>query len=113
MEKRRRPGGSVALSQLTKTRKEEFDFRETTLLSIGSKLFFRGLFADSCEFLLGFIELYPESKYLYYSHYRAARGFHKLGQPGEAMRHCRESISSNPEFESASEFLQELSGNVR
>ncbi len=96
--------------QLEKTRKEEFDFHETTLLSIGSKLYDRGLFEDACEFLLGSIDLYPESEYHYYSHYLAARGFHKLDQPDKAVKHCRESISSNPDFAGASKFLEELSG---
>ena len=96
--------------QLEKTREQEFDFHETTLLSIGSKLYSRGLYEDACEFFLGSIDQYPKSDYLYYTHYLAAQAFHRLGQPEKAIEHCMESVKSNPDFEGASKFLKELSG---
>lgn len=96
--------------QLEKTREKEFDFNETTLLSIGSKLYSRELYKDASEFFLGSIDHYPESDYLFYTHYLAAKAFHSLGQAEKAVKHCTESVKINPGFKGASKFLEELSG---
>lgn len=96
--------------QLKKTREQEYDFHETTLLGIGSRLYTRGLYEDANEFLLGCIDLYPEAEYAYYTHYLAAKCFQEMGRPKKAVEHCRESLRINPDFAAASSFLEELSG---
>jgi glyoxylase-like metal-dependent hydrolase (beta-lactamase superfamily II) len=96
--------------QLKETREQEYDFHENILLRIGSRLCTRGLYEDASEFLLGCIDLYPDAEYTYYSHYLTAQCFHELDRQENAIEHCRESLRINPDFDGASAFLEELSG---
>ncbi len=95
--------------RLVDEQEEKYDFHETTLLSIGAKLYTRGLYADAIVFLLGCAERYPEGDYTYYTHYLIARGFQKLDRLEEAVTQCRESLRLKPEFEDAAGLLKELS----
>jgi glyoxylase-like metal-dependent hydrolase (beta-lactamase superfamily II) len=96
---------------LLETRGEEYDFGEFTLVSIGSKLYAKGRYGDSVVFLLGSIEIYPQSEYLYYARYLAARGLQKLGRTDEAIEHCRASIRLRGDFDDARDLLAELTGS--
>jgi cyclase len=97
---------------LLRTQEQEYDFNEYVLMSIGSKLFTRGLYNDSIEFLLGSLEIYPNAKYGYYTHYLAAKNFQKLSRPDLAAEHCRESLRLKPDFEEASTLMEELSQKI-
>jgi len=97
---------------LLQTSEQEFDFNEYILMSIGSKLYSRGLYNDAIEFLLGCLDIYPDAEYGYYTHYLAARSFQKLSRPEMATEHCRQSLSLNPDFAQASGLLEELSGSL-
>ena len=96
--------------QLNETRKDDFDFHEAVLLSIGSKLYGRELYEDAGPFLLGCLDLYPEGEYAYYTHYLLAKNLQKQDRLAEAAEHCRESLKINPDFTGASSLLEELSG---
>jgi glyoxylase-like metal-dependent hydrolase (beta-lactamase superfamily II) len=102
---------AVALyRKLLNTSEQEYDFNEYTLMSIGSKLSNRGLYDDSVVFLLGSIDIYPDAKYGFYTHYLAAKNYQELSRPDLAIKHCRESLRLNPAFAGASDLLEELSG---
>jgi glyoxylase-like metal-dependent hydrolase (beta-lactamase superfamily II) len=94
---------------LLRTREQEYDFNEFVLTSIGSKLSNRDLSSDSIEFLLGSVEIYPDAKYGYYTHYLAAENFRKISRPELATKHCRESLRLKPDFEAAARLMEELS----
>jgi glyoxylase-like metal-dependent hydrolase (beta-lactamase superfamily II) len=95
--------------ELLRTQEQEYDFNEYVLMSIGSKLYTRGLYDDSIEFLLGSVDIYPNAKYGYYTHYLAAKNFQRLSRPDLAAKHCRESLRLKPDFEEASRLMEELS----
>jgi glyoxylase-like metal-dependent hydrolase (beta-lactamase superfamily II) len=97
--------------ELLRTEEQEYDFNEYVLMSIGSKLYGRGLYDDSIEFLLGSIDTYPESEINYYTHYVAARSFQKQSRLDKAAEHCRESIQLDPDFARATQLMEELSGD--
>ncbi len=97
--------------ELSETQADQYDVNEYILMSIGSKLYSRELYADAGVFLEGCVELYPEAEYGYYTHYLAAKAFEKEGQKEQALGHCRESVRLNSEFARASEFLKELAGD--
>ena len=80
-------------------------------MSIGSKLYAKGRYGDSVVFLLGSIEIYPQSEYLYYARYLAARGLQKLGRTDEAIEQCRASIRLRGDFDDARDLLAELTGS--
>ena len=93
---------------LLQTSEQEFGFNEYVLMSIGSKLYSRGLYDDAIEFLVGCLDIYPDAEYGYYTHYLAARSFQKLSRLDMATKHCRKSLSLNPDFSAASQMLEEL-----
>jgi tetratricopeptide (TPR) repeat protein len=95
--------------ELLHTREQDYDFNENVLMSIGSKLSNRGLYADSIDFLLASVDIYPDAKYGFYSHYLAAKSFQKLSRLDLAATHCRESLRLKPDFAAASRLLEELS----
>jgi len=95
--------------ELLRTQEQEYDFNEYVLMSIGSKLYTRGLYSDSIEFLLGSLDIYFDARYGYYTHYLAAKDFQKLSRPDLAAEHCRESLRLKPDFEEASMLMEELS----
>ncbi len=106
-------GAAVACyRRLKETEPLEYDEHETVLLSIGGKLYHRGLYSDACEFLLGCVDLYPDAEYGYYTQYLLARGYDALEWPELAREHCEKSVSLNPDFAGATGFLAELSGDV-
>jgi tetratricopeptide (TPR) repeat protein len=96
--------------ELLRTQKQDYDFSEYVLMSIGSKLYNRGLYKDSTEFLLGSVDIYPDAKFGYYVHFLAAKSFKKQSRPDMAVKHCRESLRLNPDFAEASRLMEELSG---
>ena len=96
--------------QLLQTEEDAYDFSEFVLMSIGSKLYNRGLYEDSAEFLLGCSGIYPEAKYGYYIQFLAAKNFQKQSRPDLATKHCRESLRLKPDFAQASTLLEELLG---
>jgi cyclase len=98
--------------ELLRTQEQEYDFNEYLLMIIGSKLSNRGLYDDSVEFLLGSLEIYPNSEYGYYTHYLAAKDFQRLSRPDLAAEHCRESLRLKPDFEDASMLMEELSREI-
>jgi glyoxylase-like metal-dependent hydrolase (beta-lactamase superfamily II) len=97
---------------LLQTQGARYNVSENVLLSIGSKLYDRGLYDDSIAFLRGSIEIYPEAEYGYYTHYLAAKAFQRQSNPDLAARHCRESLRLNPEFTAASRLLAELAAEI-
>ena len=109
----KKDGATAAVNHyryLLGTQEDYYDFSPFVLVSIGSKLYARGRYQDSVEFLLGSAELYPDSEYGYYTHYLAASGLKKLGRTEEATAQARESVELNGEFESAVNLLNELTG---
>jgi cyclase len=95
---------------LLKNQQEEYDFSEYVLMSIGSKLYNNGHYQDAIVFLMGSINMYPESNYGYYTHYLAAKGLQKLGRDEEAIAQGRDSVKLNGDFAEASSLLDELTG---
>ena len=95
--------------ELLRTQGQEYDFNDNVLMIIGSKLYTRGLYNDSIEFLLGSLDIYPNAQYGYYTHYLAAKNFQKLSRPDLAAEHCRASLRLEPDFEEASTLMEELS----
>jgi cyclase len=93
---------------LLKTGKDQYDFSEYVLMSIGSKLYENEHYKDAVVFLEGSLSTYPESEYTYYTHYLAAKGLQKLGRDEEAIAQSRESLQLNGEFASARSLLDEL-----
>ena len=81
-------------------------------MSIGSKLSNRGLHADGLVFLLAGVEIYPDAKYAYYTHYLAAAALKELSRPDTAADHCREALRLNPDFAPASLLLEDLTGEL-
>lgn len=108
----KRDGAMAAVDrykQLLKTQEDQYDFSEYVLLGIGSKLYARGHYADSFVFLTGSQEIYPESKYAYYTHYLAAKDLQNLGRNEEALIQARESVRLKGDFNEAKSLLDELS----
>lgn len=99
--------------ELLQTQEEEYDFSEYVLTSIGGKLFARGLYADSVEFLEGSLEMNPDSEFGYYTHFLAARSLEQLAVFDQAMSHCQESIRLEPDFTQASDLLTRLSDEAK
>ncbi len=89
---------------------DTYDAGEFKLLSIGMNLYGREIHDDAAEFLLGSVDLYPESEYRYYTHYLLARCYQALDQPEDAIGHCREALRHNSDFAGASSLLSELTG---
>ena len=98
--------------ELLRSQEEAYDFNEYVLMSIGSKLYSRGLYDDSIDFLLGSIDTYPDSEFNYYTHYVAARSFQKQARLDKAAEHCRESLKLNADFAGASSLMEELTGEI-
>jgi tetratricopeptide (TPR) repeat protein len=96
---------------LLQTSEQEFDFNEYVLMGIGSKLYSRGLYEDSLEFLDGSLETYPDAESGFYTHFLAAKALQQLSRPDIAAEHCRESLRLNPNFEQAEALLEKLSGS--
>ncbi|MCP4897685.1 MAG: tetratricopeptide repeat protein [bacterium] len=94
--------------ELLGTQEEDYDFSEYVLMSIGGKLYSRGIYEDSVDFFQGALELYPDAEYGYYTHYLAAMSYEKLGRLDEALSHCQESIRLKPDFAAASELMTKL-----
>jgi glyoxylase-like metal-dependent hydrolase (beta-lactamase superfamily II) len=65
---------------------------------------------DAVVFLISSTEIYPESKYGYYTQYLAAKGLQKLGRTEEAIIEVRKSIQLKDDFEEAAILLDELAG---
>ena len=97
---------------LLQTSEREFDFNEYILMSIGSKLYSRGLYHDSVEFLDGSLETYPDAEYGFYTHFLAAKASQKLSRFDMAAEHCRESLRLNPDFAQAASLMEELSASA-
>ncbi len=109
----KRDGAEAAVKlyrQLLKTEKDRYDFSQYMLLSIGSKLFAKERYEDAVVFLISSTEIYPESKYGYYTQYLAAKGLQKLGRTEEAIIEVRKSIQLKDDFEEAAILLDELAG---
>jgi len=98
--------------ELNADHSDQYDCHESTLLSIGAKLYGSDHFDDACAFLLGSNEIYPEAQYRYYTHYVLARSYQALERPEDAREHCRLSLRLNPDFAAASRFMEELEGGV-
>jgi glyoxylase-like metal-dependent hydrolase (beta-lactamase superfamily II) len=99
--------------ELLLTQERDYDFSEYVLMSIGGKLFARGLYADSIEFLQGSLELYPDSEYGYYTHYLAAKSLENLTLHDQAINHCRESVRLKPDFAAAADLMTKLSDEAK
>ncbi len=97
--------------ELLRDEEDRYDFGEYILVSIGSKLYSRELYEDANAFVLGSADIYPDAAYAYYAHYLAAKSYQKLNRNEMALEQCRESLRLEPEFESASTLLSELSGD--
>ena len=95
---------------LLKTQEDQYDFSQYVLMSIGSKLYANERYEDAVTFLMGSTEIYPKSKYGYYTHYLAAKSLQKLGRSEEAITQVRESIQLNGDFQDATSLLEELTG---
>ena len=95
---------------LLKTQEDQWDFSQHVLMSIGSKLSANERYEDAVTFLVGSAEIYPQSKYGYYTHYLAAMSLQKLGRSEEAIIQVRESIRLNGDFQGATSLLDELTG---
>jgi cyclase len=93
---------------LKDTASDEYDEREFVLLSIGAKLLDRGLHQDAREFLLGSVDIYPDSEYGYYTHYLLAKGFAAQQDMGKALEQCEESVRLNSDFTRAKDLMVEL-----
>jgi cyclase len=107
----KKSGARAAVSryrELLRSHEQEYDFNEYVLMSIASKLYNRGLYKDSIEFLKGCLDVYPEAEYGYYVHFLAARNYQKLSRPEMAAKHCRLSLELNPEFSAADRLMEEL-----
>lgn len=98
-------------AQILKSQSDLYSVNEYVLMSIGSKLYTRGLYSDAVEFLLGCTTIYPESAYGYYTHYLAAKCYQKQDQNDLAKQQCRESVRLNPDDGAAAKLLKELGGD--
>jgi glyoxylase-like metal-dependent hydrolase (beta-lactamase superfamily II) len=96
---------------LLKNESDSYDVNQYVLMSIGSKLYSRGLYADAVPFLLGCADIYPDTEYGYYIHYLAARSFQKLGELEQATEHCRLSRKLDPGFAGATKLWNELAAS--
>jgi len=107
----KRDGAEAAVKQyqhLLKTQEDQYDFSQYVLMSIGSKLYANERYEDAATFLTGSAEIYPKSKYGYYTHYLAAKSLQKLGRSDEAISQIRESLRLNGDFQDATGLLDEL-----
>jgi glyoxylase-like metal-dependent hydrolase (beta-lactamase superfamily II) len=77
---------------LLTTQQDQYDFSESMLLGIGSKLYANEKYADAVAFLTGSTEIYPQSEYGYYAHYLAAKGLQKLDRIEEAITEGHKSV---------------------
>jgi glyoxylase-like metal-dependent hydrolase (beta-lactamase superfamily II) len=98
---------------LLSTQEEKYDFNEYVLMSIGSKLYVRGMYDDAVVFLLGCVDMYPEARYGYYIQYLVAKSYQKQDRIEKATEHCEESIRLNPDFTNATGLMEELTGKSK
>jgi glyoxylase-like metal-dependent hydrolase (beta-lactamase superfamily II) len=98
---------------LLSTQEDKYDFNEYVLMSIGSNLYVREMYDDAVVFLLGCLDVYPEAEYAYYTQYLVARSYQKQDRIDKATEHCEESVRLNPDFASAADLMEELTGKSK
>ena len=78
------------------------------LAVIGRKLLEKGHVAAAVVFLELSLSEYPESQYLYYTHYQLAVAHQKRGNLEPALASCRAAAEASPENPTISALLAEL-----
>lgn len=87
---------------------DEYEFGEAYLINIGSKLQSKQKYPESIKLLELCLSDYPEGQYLYYTNYMVARSLKETGDIKKAISRCEKSLEANPDFEGASQLLEEL-----
>jgi len=87
---------------------DEYEFDDVYLINIASKLQVRQKYPESIKLLGLCLSEYPEGKYLYYTHYLMAQSLREAGDIKKAKSYCEKSLEANPEFQAASQLLEEL-----
>ena len=87
---------------------DEYKFDEAGLVIIGSKLQIKKKYTDSIKMFELCLNEYPGGDYLYYAHYLLCKSLKETGEIEKAFTHCEKSIEANPEFQGASNLLEEL-----
>lgn len=54
------------------------------------------------------LDEYPGGDYLYYTHYLIGKSLKETGEIEMAITHCEKSLEADPEFQGASQLLEEL-----
>ena len=87
---------------------DKYEFQEVELVIIGMKLNKKEKHSDTVKILELCLDEYPEGDYLNYTHYIIGKSLKELGQIKDAIAHCEKSLEVNPEFQGASQLLEEL-----
>ena len=87
---------------------EEYQFDEFNLMAIGIKLLGNDHTGDAVIFLQASLKEYPDSQYSYYTNYKLADAFNKLGDKNLAVKYCEMSVELKPDFAPATRLLGEL-----
>jgi glyoxylase-like metal-dependent hydrolase (beta-lactamase superfamily II) len=83
---------------LKRNHSEEYGFGGFVLLEIGDKLSRRGHTEAAIPFLEADLADQPDSKYRYYTAYKLADAYHKVGKEELALDYCEMALDLNPEF---------------
>ena len=87
---------------------DEYNFDDVYLINIGGKLQVKQKYVESIKLLQLCLSEYPESKYLYYTHYLISESLKETGDIKKAISHCEKSLKAKSDFQAASRLLEEL-----
>lgn len=87
---------------------QSYEFDDMDLLVIGDKLLHKNNPSAAIEILRLCVDEYPEGNYAYYAHYEIGDACKRLGRKDQGIEHCKKAIDLKPDFEAATELLNEL-----
>jgi tetratricopeptide (TPR) repeat protein len=87
---------------------DDYRFEDVYLVVIGSKLQAKERYNDSIKILEYCLAENPDGEYVYYTHYLISKSLKETGDIKKAIGHCEKSLEANPEFQGASQLLDEL-----